>query len=142
MSEENKKKNFDFTNALANVSKAKAMKAAKEKKQSVSIKPLKFTSDPEDSPLKASIIEKINEEDLTYSDMYKYCTTLRNGDISEGQKLGYNIISGLKHRHTMIDTTFSILCDFLGLDVILVKHKEDDSDDADAPADSEDKKTE
>ena len=111
---------YDFTTVVANIDKVKEMKAAKQKKPSTSIKPLKFDADPEDSPLKAEIIRRINDKNLTYSDIYNYCTNLKGGDIAEGQKLGYNIISGLKHRHTMIDTTFSMLCDFLELDVLLV----------------------
>lgn len=123
------RKNMDFSTIIANVDKVKAAKAAKEKKPSTSIKPLKFTPHPDDSPLKAAIIERINDSDLSYSDIYAYCTELKGGDIAEGQKLGYNIISGLKNRHTMIDTTFSMLCDFLKLDIMLINRKEDESDD-------------
>lgn len=68
---------FDFSNALNNVDKVKQMKATKEKKQSVSIKPLKFDTSDEDSPLKGEIIKIINERNLTYADIYKYCTDLR-----------------------------------------------------------------
>lgn len=59
---------------------------------------------------------------------------LKIGDNSEGQKLGYNIISGLKNRHTMIDTTFSMLCDFLNLDILLCERntvEEDEEDEED-----------
>jgi hypothetical protein len=119
----NEKKKFDFSTVIANVDKVKAAKAAKEKKPSTSVKPLKFTPHTEDSPLKAAVIERINAKDMTYSDIYQYCTDIKGGDIAEGQKLGYNIISGLKNRHTMIDTTFSMLCDFLGLDIMLVERK-------------------
>lgn len=31
----------------------------------------------------------------------------------------------------MIDTTFSILCDFLGLDIVLVERQKDTEDDSD-----------
>jgi len=122
------KEKFDFTTVIANVDKVKAAKAAKEKKPSTSVKPLQFDPHPDDSPLKAAIIDRINAKNLTYADIYTYCTDLKGGDISEGQKLGYNIISGLKNRHTMIDTTFSMLCDFLSLDVILIPRKEEDED--------------
>jgi len=118
-------KNFDFSTVIANVDKVKAAKAAKEKKPSTSVKPLKFETSSEDSPLKATVIEIINSRDLTYADIYKYCTDLKGGDIAEGQKLGYNIISGLKNRHTMIDTTFSMLCDFLELEVMLTARKKE-----------------
>jgi len=122
------KERFDFTTIIANVDKVRAAKAAKEKKPSTSVKPLKFDTHPDDSPLKAAIIDRINAEDLTYSDIYAYCTDIKGGDIPEGQKLGYNIISGLKNRHTMIDTTFSMLCDFLKLDIQLISRKEEDED--------------
>lgn len=121
---------YDLSSIVANIEKVKQMKAAKQKKPSTSIRPLKFDPHPDDSPLKAEIVKRINAKNLTYSDIYAYCTTLKNGDISEGQKLGYNIISGLKNRRSMIDTTFSMLCDFLNLDVMLVDRKkvEDEED--------------
>jgi hypothetical protein len=126
-----KKTRYDLSEVVANIDKVKLQKAAKEKKPSTSIKPLTFDLHPDDSPLKAAIIERINANNLTYSDIYNYCTDLKGGDISEGQKLGYNIISGLKNRHSMIDTTFSMLCDFLKLDILLVERKEDDEDEED-----------
>lgn len=125
---DNKKQKMDLSSIVANIDKVKQMKAAKQKKPSTSIRPLKFDSHPDDSPLKAEIIRRINSKNLTYSDIYAYCTTLKNGDISEGQKLGYNIISGLKNRRSMIDTTFSMLCDFLKLDVMLVERNEEDEE--------------
>lgn len=130
MENKENKNNFDLSSIVANIDKVKQMKAAKQKKPSTSIRPLKFDPHPDDSPLKAEIIKRINAKNLTYSDIYAYCTTLKNGDISEGQKLGYNIISGLKNRRSMIDTTFSMLCDFLNLDVMLIDRKkvEDDED--------------
>lgn len=129
-------KNMDFSSVIANIDKVKAMKAAKKKKPSTSIKPLKFDRHPDDSPLKDELIKRINERNLTYSDIYAYCTKLKGGDISEGQKLGYNIISGLKNRHTMIDTTFSMLCDFLNLDIMLVERESvEDSDEEDLDID-------
>jgi len=122
-------KRFDFSTVIANVDRVKAAKAAKEKKPSTSVKPLKFEPHQEDSPLKAAIVERINSRDLTYSDIYTYCTELKGGDIAEGQKLGYNIISGLKNRHTMIDTTFTMLCDFLQLDVMLIERAKENEED-------------
>jgi hypothetical protein len=122
------KKKMDFTTVIANVDKVKAAKAAKAKKPSTSVKPLKFTLHPNDSQLKAAVIERINSRNLTYSDIYKYCSDLKEGDVSEGQKLGYNIISGLKNRHTMIDTTFTMLCDFLELDIRLIDRKKDEDE--------------
>ena len=126
--ENNSKKQFDLSSVVANIDKVKQMKAAKPKKANTSIRPLQFDQDPDDSPLKDEIIRRINERNLTYSDIYEYCTKLKGGDTSEGQKLGYNVISGLRKRHTMIDTTFSMLCDFLHLDIMLVERKRDDSE--------------
>ena len=127
----NKKTDFDFTTIVGNVDKVKKAKAKKSKKPSTSVKPLKFDVDPEDSPLKAAIVERINAKDLVYSDLYDYCSDIKGGDTAEGQKLGYNIISGLRHRHSMLDTTFSMLCDFLGIDVLLAERKEDEDEDED-----------
>jgi hypothetical protein len=121
-------KNFDFSKIIADVDKVKAAKAAKKKKPSTSVKPLEFEVHAEDSPLKTTVIDIINDRKLTYADIYKYCTDLKGGDIAEGQKLGYNIISGLRSRHTMLDTTFSMLCDFLNLEVMLVSRSKDTSD--------------
>lgn len=120
---ENNKKQFDLSSVVANIDKIKQMKTTKPKKPNTSIRPLQFDHDPDDSPLKDEIIRRINEKDLTYSDIYEYCTKLKGGDTAEGQKLGYNVISGLRKRHTMIDTTFSMLCDFLHLDIMLVERK-------------------
>lgn len=122
------KEKYDFTPINANIEKVKELKKTKEKRPSISLRPLKFEPSDEDSPLKAEIIKRINEKNLTYSDIYAYCTNLKDGDISEGQKLGYNIISGLKNRHSMIDTTFSMLADFLKLDILLIDRKEDTED--------------
>jgi len=123
-------KKFNLGPIVADIEKVKRLKAAKKKKPSTSIRPLKFEPNSEDSPLKAEIIRRINAKNLTYSDIYKYCTDLNNGDIAEGQRLGYNIISGLKNRHSMIDTTFSMLCDFLKLDITLVEREEEPSEES------------
>jgi len=129
MAKKNENSRFDFSTVIANVDKVKAAKAAREKKPSTSVKPLKFDPHPDDSPIKAKIIEIINSKNLTYSDIYNYCTNeLKGGDVSEGQKLGYNIISGLKNRHTMIDTTVTVLCDFLDKEVMIVDKMEEEDD--------------
>ena len=124
-----KKANFDFTTVINNAETVRAVKAAKEKKPSTSIKPLYIDPNPDDSALKAAIVAKINERNLVYSDLYKYCTDLKGGDPSDGQKLGSNIIRGLRTRPTMIDTTFSMLCDFLNLDILLAERKTEEDDD-------------
>lgn len=124
-------KNYNMDSIIHNIDKVKEMKASKKKRPSTSIRPLKFKEDSADSPLKAEIIRRINEKNLTYADMYEYCTKVRGNDIAEGQNLGYNIIYGLKHRHTMIDTTFTMLCDFLNLDITLTERPKDPDDDDD-----------
>lgn len=96
------KRKFDMTPVVANIDKVKQMKAAKPKRASTSIRPLQFEQHPDDSPLKDELVRRINEKNWTYSEIYDYCTKLKGGDASEGQKLGYNIISGLRKRHTMI----------------------------------------
>lgn len=133
-----KKSRLDFSSVVANIDKVKELKAKKQKKPSVSLKPLKFEENSEDTPLKAEIVRRINAKNLNYSDMYAYCTKLRNGDIAEGQKLGYNIISGLKNRHSMIDSTLSLLADFLQLDILFVERKTDDEDEVEELEDEED----
>lgn len=117
---------YDMSSIVANIEKVKQMKAPKEKKPSTSLRPLKFDVDPDDSPLKQDLVRRINEKNLTYSDLYAYCTKVKNGDIAEGQKFGYNLISGLKNRRSMIDTTYSLLIDFLELELVLVERKKDD----------------
>lgn len=124
----NNKEVIDMSAIVANVDKVRKMKAAKAKKPSTSIKPLKIEPNDDDTPLKAEIVRRINAKNLTYSDIYAYCTTLKGGDIAEGQKFGYNLISGLKNRRSMIDSTLSILCDFLGLDILFVERSSADKD--------------
>lgn len=136
--EKNKEYRKDMETIVTNIEKVKKMKAAKQKKPSTSIRPLKFETNPDDSPLKEEIIKRINEKNLTYSDLYNFCTELKGGDNSEGQKFGYNLISGLSKRHTMIDTTFALLCDFLGLEICLVEKKVDDTPDTEAEMPSSD----
>jgi len=124
MIEKNEKFNFDTIKA--NIDKIKEIKSVtKEKKLSTSIKPLKFTPNENDSPLKAIIIERINSMNLTYSDLYNYCTTFRGDDPVEGQRLGSNIINGLRNRPTMLDTTLSMLCNFLNLDILFKEKSKD-----------------
>ena len=43
---------------------------------------------------------------------------LKGGDYDAGYRLGYNLITGLAKRHTMIDTTLTLIADFLGMDVV------------------------
>lgn len=124
-----KNQDMDFTTIVANVDKVKRARAQKAKTPNKSVKPLKFDPHPDDSPLKAAIIERINAKELVYSDLYNYCTEFVGGDEEAGQKLGVNVMSGLRNRHSMLDTTFSMLCDFLDLNVLLVpRQKEEDED--------------
>lgn len=132
--EENETKKYDLSAIVANIEKVKEIKANNKKKPSRSLIPLKIEPNPNDSPLKSEIVRRINERNLIYSDLYNYCTKLKDGDCTEGQKLGYNIISGLKKRPSMMDTTFLMLCDFLELDVHLVsRNKDTNSEEEDDP---------
>ena len=125
----NKNNAFNFDTYLKNADKVKEQKAKKaEKTVTQSSKPLTFTTSDLDSPLKAAIVHRINEKKLTYSDLYEYCTNIKGGDSAEGQKFGYNLISGLRNRHSMIDTTAILLCDFLDLDIHLVPRVKDNGD--------------
>lgn len=112
----------EMDTVIINIPKVREMKAKSNKKrQNASLKPLKFEINPADSPLKTEIIKRINERNLTYGDLHEYCTNqIKGGDVAEGRKLGYNIISSIKSCHTMVDTTFALLCDFLNLDICLV----------------------
>jgi hypothetical protein len=106
--------------AIDNADKVKAVKAAKPSRHNVSLLPLEFTADPEDSNLKEALIEQINGRGLTYSDLFSYCTKIMKGDPVRGQKLGYNLITGMRKRRSMLDTTFSLWCDFLNLNILIV----------------------
>lgn len=126
---------FDFDTFIKNTDKVKEQKARKKTKTARPSKLLRFDISPEDSPLKIAIIERINEKNLTYADLYEYCTAIKDGNESEGQNFGYNLISGLKNRHSMLDTTAVLLCDFLKFDIHLVPRKEDNGEDDDSEED-------
>jgi hypothetical protein len=121
------KLNFEEMIKASNEIKNKLAKQAK--KSSTSVKALKFEKLEGDSALKTAIIERINEKNLTYSDLYNYCAKLKGGDMEAGTKMGSNLINGLRSRHTMIDTTFSLLCDFLGYDIYLTPREEEEETD-------------
>jgi hypothetical protein len=106
--------------AVDNADKVIAAKVAKPSRHNVSLLPLQFKADPEDSTLKAALIEQINSRGLTYSDLFAYCSKIMNGDSIRGQKLGYNLITGMRKRRSMLDTTFSLWCDFLNLSILIV----------------------
>ena len=129
--DDNKKLKFDTSSVIAHIDKVKKMRAAKPRRKNSSPKPLQFERNPDDSPLKDEIIRRINEKGWTYAELYDYCTKLKGGDERAGATAGSNIIIGLRKRHTMIDTTFSILCDFLGLDIVLVERQKDTEEDSD-----------
>lgn len=134
MAEEKKKPNTgqqqDYQYIVANIEKIKKLKAEKKvgagKTPKYSTKPLKIEPSELDSPLKQAIVAKINEKNLTYGDMYRYCTKVKNGNVLEGQRFGYNVIACLRTRHTMIDTTLSMLCDFLNLRILFVDSEPED----------------
>lgn len=123
------KRNLDFQEMIRASADVRAM-LKKTKKIPTSLKPLKFEVLEGDSPLKQTIIERINASNKTYSDLYKYCSDLKGGDVDAGTKAAANLINGLKNRHTMIDTTFSLICDFLGYDVYLAPRKKEEENDS------------
>jgi len=123
-----RKNNYD-DNDIVRVSIEKAdavklMKKEKPKKGSKSIKPLTITPTDEDTPIKTAIVNQINSRNLTYDDLKEYCFNLK-GNQEEGIRLCYNIISGLRYRPSMMDSTVSILMDFLNVDMLLVPRNED-----------------
>ena len=121
-----KENNYDFTTIEENIPKIKQLKVLSKdkKKPSVSLRPLKFEESEENTILKAEIIRRINEKNLIYNDLYEYCINLLDGDVDAGRKYAGNIISGLNRGHSMIDSTFYLLCDFLGLEIILKEKNE------------------
>ena len=124
------KRNLDFQEMIRASADVRAM-LKKTKKIPTSLKPLKFEVLEGDSPLKQTIIERINASNKTYSDLYKYCSDLKGGDVDAGTKAAANLINGLKNRHTFIDTTLTLLADFLDLDILFVDRKKAESDDDD-----------
>ena len=117
----NKENEMDFSPVLNGIDKVKAMKASKSKKKpSSSVKPLHFEINQDDSPLKTELVKIINERNYTYADICNYCSFIKGGDYDAGYRLGYNLITGLAKRHTMIDTTLTLIADFLGMDVVFV----------------------
>lgn len=134
---ENGKNKLDFAEMIKASADVRA-KQLKTKKPPTSIKPLKFEILEGDSPLKQTIVERINAANKTYSDLYRYCAELKGGDIDAGTKAGSNLINGLKNRHSMIDSTFSLLCDFLGYDVYLAPRKKQETKEDDNTEEAED----
>lgn len=118
-------KKIDFAAMIA-ASEGIRANLNKQKNPPKSMKPLKFEKLDGDSPLKQAIIDRINDANLTYSDLYNYCAKLKNGDVEAGNKLGSNLINGLRNRHTMIDTTLSLLCDFLQYDIYFCPRPKDE----------------
>lgn len=118
---------LDFEEMIAASDEIRAKKV-KVKKPPTSVKPLKFDILDGDSDLKVAIVKKINEKNLVYSDLYSFCAKLKDGDIEAGNKMASNLINGLKNRHTFIDTTLSLLCNFLNIDIHFVDKKQDEEE--------------
>ena len=113
---------FDFSDIIENSEKVREITTPKEKpKRKKEYIEIEITDD--DSPLKAAIVERINKKKITYSDVCDYCIRLSDGDKKKGQSLGYNIINCLRNSNSMNDSKFTMWCDFLNLDVLLVDRK-------------------
>lgn len=122
---------FDFSDIIENSEKVREITTPKEKpKRKKEYIEIEITDD--DSPLKAAIVERINKKKITYADVCDYCVRISDGDKKKGQSLGYNIINCLRNSNSMNDSKFTMWCDFLNLDVLLVDRKPaetlDDSD--------------
>ena len=116
---------FTTIETRTEVVKKKKENEKKSGRTTGSTKPLKFEASDGDSILKAHIIEKINEADLTYSDLYDYLTEkVYDGDKEKGRNKATNTIQGLRTRPSMMDTTFYLLCDMLGYDIVLMPKEE------------------
>lgn len=129
MEKTNNEAPMNFEKLVISADKIRQVKAKKEKKPTISSKILNFNVDyEEDSPLKIAIVERINKKKLTYNQLYEYCAELNNGDLEKGKKVACNIINGLRYHHSMIDTTFYMLCGFLRYEIYLKPLDEDDED--------------
>lgn len=122
-------KKIDFAEMIKASAEIRA-KLNTTKKPPTSVKPLKFEKLEGDSALKQAIIDRINSANLTYSDLYNYCARMKNGDVEAGNKMGSNLINGLRNRHTMIDTTLSLLCDFLDYDIYFIPRSKEKKEEA------------
>ena len=120
--------NFDFSDIIEQSEKVREIVTPKEKpKRKKDFIEIEITDD--DSPLKAAIVERINKRKITYAEVCDYCVRISDGDKKKGQTLGYNIINCLKNSNSMNDSKFTMWCDFLNLDVLLVDRKQLESSD-------------
>lgn len=117
-------KSSTIKQAVENADRVKAERKVRVKKATKSYKPLKFEQTPGASPIKAALVEQFNARDLTYDDLKDYCANM-SPDPEVGKKSAYNFINSLRSRPSMMDDTVSILCDFLGLSVVLHSKEED-----------------
>lgn len=113
---------LDLTDVVSNIGqirKIKQSRVSSEPKKSV--KELTFEIQDSFSLLKTVLIEKINQKELLYQDLYDYCTSFREDkDPTKGRSDAGNMISSLRKGDTMKDDTFTKWCDFLGLEIILI----------------------
>ena len=110
--------NFDFSDIIENSDIVREITTPKEKPKRKEYIEIETTDD--DSPLKVAIVERINKRKISYADVCEYCIRISGGDKKKGQSLGYNIINCLRNSNSMNDSKFTMWCDFLNLDVLLV----------------------
>lgn len=87
---------------------------------------IKFQSQTNDSYVKALLISVINSRDVSYDDLLKFSSDLHNGDEIRGRTVANNAIGSLKNSPSMRDTTLSMWCDFLDLDILLAPREKFD----------------
>ena len=119
--------NFDFSDLIENADTVREITTPKEKPKKKQF--LEFEISEDDSPLKVAIIERINEKQITLADVCAYCVKACGGDKKKGQALGYNVVNCLRVSNSMNDSKFSMWCDLLNLDILLVDRKAPDTDD-------------
>ena len=114
---------FDFSDLIDKSDAVREIVTPKEKPKKKEF--IEIEINENDSPLKAAIVERINAKKISYADVCEYCIRISDGDKKKGQALGYNVINCLRNSNSMNDSKFSMWCDFLNLDVLLVDRKTD-----------------
>ncbi len=96
----------------------------KKNKEVRAVKRLYFDIDEETPPLKAIIIENINEREIYYTDVKDFYSTIF--DSKAKVEKAYNDVNLLKNNSSMLDKTFLLFCKFLNLDLLLTPKGEHD----------------
>ena len=106
---------------LAKAAEVKKRNITQKKKTKKSTKKLQFEIHEEDSTLTKAIKTRINEGHYTQHDVDEFFKGLDEYKDNEkkAKDKAYNSTYGLTNRHTMIDETFELWCEFLKLEIRL-----------------------